>query len=1057
MNLYPEIGQLATVRRRPFVVTEIIPAAAGLSGDATRANHLIKLSSVEDDGLGEELQVIWEVEPGTSVHEKSTLPDPNSFDHPKRLQAFLDAVRWGAVSQADDKALQSPFRSGIEVDEYQLDPVVRALSMPRVNLLIADDVGLGKTIEAGLVVQEMILRHRVRTVLIVCPSSLQVQWQEEMRDKFGLEFRIVDSETISQLRRKRGIHVNPWSHFPRLITSIDYLKRERPLRSFRETLPAGDQTAYPRAYDLLIIDEAHNVAPSGRGKYATDSMRTLAIRSLAPHFEHKLFLSATPHNGYRESFAALLELLDSQRFARAVTPDRNQLDAVMVRRMKSELKLRWDGSRRFAERVVKHLEVPYTEEERQAHHALQTYSALRLKQVTSDGERMAAEFVLKLLKKRLFSSPAAFGITLEKHMATVGGRKAATSSMATTTRDIADFSDDYANDDEYEAETGEVVGSVSQALSPLSAEEQALLRHLRDYAAKTSLRPDCKAQTLIDWLKATLRPGGQWNQERVIIFTEYRATQKWLFDLLAREGFAEGGRLEMIYGGMPSDQREPIKAAFQAHPKESAVRILLTTDAASEGVNLQNHCSRLIHFEIPWNPNRMEQRNGRVDRHGQKATEVPIHHFVGRGFDTARTAGKVGDLEADLEFLMRAALKVETIREDLGKVGPVIAAQVEEAMLGRRTRLDTTRAELDAEPVRRMLKFERKLREQLEKLASQLHETQHELSLTPEHIENVVRVGLDLAGQPALIPVEAPGIWPDSTGVRKTCPVFRLPALSSSWAQCADGLAHPHTKRVRPIVFDAALAAGRDDVVLAHLNHRLVQMCLRLLRAEIWSLDNQAKRLSRVSACVVDDAALTHPAVIAHGRIVVLGGDNHRLHEEIIAAGGALIEGRFSRLNVGDTKAALAAATDTPAPEAIEARFQALWPKHRDALLAALEARRVERTKNLEKNLDERAEKEANKLKTVMTELQRAIQAELDRKDGPQLLLDLGGDEPGKQQRERDMAALRRRLNEIPEEIRRESDHIRSRFANPSARLFPVAVTWLIPRRAVLEITVGRS
>jgi SNF2 family DNA or RNA helicase len=156
-----------------------------------------------------------------------------------------------------------------------------------------------------------------------------------MRDKFGLEFRIIDSEAISHLRRKRGIHVNPWSHFPRLITSIDFLKRERPLRTFRETLPAGDQPSYPRAYDLLIVDEAHNVAPSGRGKYATDSMRTLAIRSLAPHFEHKLFLSATPHNGYRESFAALLELLDSQRFARAVTPDRTQLDAVMVRRMKS--------------------------------------------------------------------------------------------------------------------------------------------------------------------------------------------------------------------------------------------------------------------------------------------------------------------------------------------------------------------------------------------------------------------------------------------------------------------------------------------------------------------------------------------------------------------------------------------------------------------------------------------------------------------------------------------------------------------------------------------------
>ncbi|MBX9794209.1 MAG: helicase, partial [Burkholderiaceae bacterium] len=336
-------------------------------------------------------------------------------------------------------------------------------------------------------------------------------------------------------------------------------------------------------------------------------------------------------------------------------------------------------------------------------------------------------------------------------------------------------------------------------------------------------------------------------------------------------------------------------------------------------------------------------------------------------------------------------------------------------------------------------------------------DTKHELNLTPEHIENVVRVGLDLAGQPALIPVELDGIWPDPTGMRKTCPVFRLPALTNSWAQCADGLAHPHSKKLRPIVFDAALATGRDGVVLAHLNHRLVQMCLRLLRAEIWSLGSQSKHLSRVSACVVDDSALSHPVVIAHGRIVVLGGDNHRLHEEVITAGGALVEGRFNRLNVSETKAALAAMTDVPVPASIEAKFQALWPKQRDALLNALEARRVERTKNLEKNLDELAEKEVNKIAAVMTELQRSIQLELTDKDNPQLMLDLGGDEPGRQQRERDLDALRRRFNEIPDEIARESEHIRSRFANPSARLFPVAVTWLIPRRDVHAVTGGKA
>src|ERR1039457_2157858 len=242
------------------------------------------LSSIEDDALGEELQVVWELEPGTSVQQSLSLPEPLGFDSPARLEAFLNAVRWGAASTADIRSIQAPFRSGIDIEDYQLDPVVRAVQMPRVNLLIADDVGLGKTIEAGMVALELTIRHRARRILIVCPSALQIQWKEQMRDKFGLDFRIVDSTLMKELRRSRGIHVNPWSHFPRLITSIDFLKRERPLRLFKETLPAEGESIYPRRYDVLVLDEAHNCAPAGRGKYATDSQRTEAIRLLSPHF-----------------------------------------------------------------------------------------------------------------------------------------------------------------------------------------------------------------------------------------------------------------------------------------------------------------------------------------------------------------------------------------------------------------------------------------------------------------------------------------------------------------------------------------------------------------------------------------------------------------------------------------------------------------------------------------------------------------------------------------------------------------------------------------------------
>jgi SNF2 family DNA or RNA helicase len=605
--------------------------------------------------------VVWEIEPGVHSPDKSGLPNLEGFDVPHTFDAFLDAVTWGSVSQADDKALQAPFRSGIDVDDYQLDPVVRALKMPRVNLLIADDVGLGKTIEAGLVAQELILRHRARTILIICPSSIQVQWREEMRDKFGLEFRIVDRDLLSELRRKRGIHVNPWSHFPRLITSIDFLKRERPMRQFRETLPAGDEAAYPRPYDLMIVDECHNVAPSGRGKYAIDSQRTQAIRGLTPFFEHKLFLSATPHNGYKESFSALLELLDDQRFARTVPPNRTQLEAVMVRRLKSELKLRWNGSRRFAERVVDHIEVPYTETERQVHENLQQYTALRAKSAATPAQRFAAEFVLKLLKKRLFSCPAAFASTLEKHAKSVGagGQSAGSSWMQRLSAD-----DDCQDDDEYEEDAAEKVETASRHSAPLTGEEAAILKNLRTWANTAASQADTKARELVAWLHKTHKPGGKWSNERVIIFTEYRATQKWLHGILAAEGLAANDRLMTIYGGLPLDEREKIKAAFQSDPAESSIRILLATDAASEGVNLQNHCHRLIHYEIPWNPNRMEQRNGRVDRHGQKNDEVRIFHFVGKGFDATKPGQAPGDLEGDLEFLLRAAIKAAAFLAD---------------------------------------------------------------------------------------------------------------------------------------------------------------------------------------------------------------------------------------------------------------------------------------------------------------------------------------------------------------------------------------------------------
>ena len=1040
----PEQGQLVQVRSRPWVVDEVkastLPSSAFKSPIAS-PQHLLTLSSVEDDGLGEELQVIWEVEPGAKIVEKAALPEPTSFDPPAMLDAFLDAVRWGAASTADLKNIQSPFRSGIIIEDYQLDPVVRAIQMPRVNLLIADDVGLGKTIEAGMVALELILRHRARKILIVCPSSLQIQWRDQMRDKFGLDFRIVDSNLLRDLRRRRGIHVNPWSHFPRLITSIDFLKRERPKRLFHETLPGQGEAIYPRKYDLMILDEAHNCAPSGIGRYATDSLRTQVLRELVPHFEHKLFLTATPHNGYSESFSALLELLDNQRFSRITEPDRKQLDAVMVRRLKSDPGFAFDdsGIRRFPPRILESIEVPYTDEEREIHSALRQYTKLRSAQAEDNAARFATEFVLKTLKKRLFSCPAAFLTTLEQHEHSLktARRKAAKPSFKTLQLELDRLDEEYADDTDYDEATADALDTATRLFAEPTAAEVSLLKKMRDWAQRAKGQRDSKVKQLVNWLNQHLKVNGKWSHERVIIFTEYRATQNWLKEVMAVEGFTDGDRLLTMHGGMDSKTREEVKAAFQTSPEASPVRILLATDAASEGLDLQNFCSRLIHYEIPWNPNRMEQRNGRVDRHGQKGDKVQVFHFVGKGYKERAERqfnGPVSDLEADLEFLMRVAKKIETIREDLGKVGTVIAEQVEEAMLGRRTTLNTEKAEKEAEPIRKMLKFERDLQKQVKALMDQYRETKRELRLTPENIRQVVSVGLSLAGQPALIPTKTD----DGTACD------RLPPMKGSWAACAEGLEHPHSKVIRPITFHHDDAKDRDDVVLVHLNHRLPQMCLRLLRAEVWAERGRSK-LQRVTARVVPNSVLDTPVLIGHARLMVIGGDNARLHEEVIAAGGYIKDSKWgSRLTVGQLESALAGATnDEPSPT-VQERLLRIYPLFVTQLRSALEIRMQQMVDGLQKKLAERADKEAKDIESILTELKKAIEKELN---DPEYIQGLLFDDPEQERFERNKDAMRTRVKEIPDEIQRETSAIRERFANPQARMFPVAVTFLVPNK----------
>ena len=1037
----PEPGELVEVRRRQWLVSGVLPHFE--QEDAYKRQDLVTLESIEEDSDGERISVVWQIEPGARILEKAGLPRIEGYDSNVRFEAFLNAVRWGIATNVDRSNLLSPFRSGITIEDYQLDPLVRAIDMARVNLLIADDTGLGKTVEAGLVVQELLIRHRARSVLIIAPASDLSNWKREMREKFGLNFEIIDSAFIKEFRRERGIQANPWTAFPFLVASMDWIKQGEGFRLLKDALPP--EMTYPRKFDILIVDEAHNVASSGRGQYAKASLRTKAIQRIAPHFSHHLFLSATPHNGYKESFTSLLELLDNQRFARTVEPTAAQLQQVMVRRLKSSI-VDKDGNPVFPKRELLALEIDYSQKERHIHGLLKRFMEARLKSVEKAGARLGTAFVMLLLKKRLFSSPAAFAKTIEKYRCSAGlgsaddggaKRKLMLSSLYDAIQRAQEDAADEREVEEAEAEAIEMDGRLSVPFSP---EEERMLDELCAWGRKNSMAEDAKAAAILKWLDGHLKTGGEFNGERVILFTEFMDTHSWLKTILAHHGY--GGEMLMeLHGSLPLDKRDAVINAFQSKPGPSSpVRILLATDAASEGINLHNYCKYMIHVEIPWNPNVMEQRNGRIDRHGQRAKTVYIWHPVGKGFDPEKTTDiQPGDIESDGYFLLRAAKKVDAIREDLGCVGGVLNAQIQDAMLGRSSRLDADVQNFRRERAKRMLALEKELSARIAKLHENLVSSRKDANLTPENVRRAVETALELAGKPPLEKVKVDG------GNGETV-AWKVPIFTDSWREAAVGLPHPHTGTVRPVTFDGDVVKNRDDIVLAHLNHSLVRMSLRLLREEVWK-SGPGSRMNRVAVRSV--SGIEHPMVYVWSRLLIVGGDHLRLHEELTYSGGELKADTYRRESlVGRLQKLLE--ESKPVEEVSDRVFDVLkerFAKFEKAVVNAYEARSRERLESLLSTLEKRENSELRDVNDLLDELERNIRKELDVEQDAerytQLTFDFG--EEDIQELKRDFAALRARLDQIPSEREEEINLIKRHYSDPRILTFPAAVMFLVP------------
>lgn len=1024
-----------------WAVTDVVEQGISRSpADETIAGlqHVVTLQALGEDDLGDELRVIWELEVGQTLAPDQGLPErinPDAFDDPNRLGAFVDAVRWGAVTSADDKAYQAPFRSGANVEAYQLEPLRRALQAPRTNLLLADDVGLGKTIEAGLVVQELLLRHRARSVVVLCPPSLSLKWQDEMRDKFGLDFVVVNSERMAELRRIRGLNANPFRLFPRTIVSMAWLRSARAQRLLRDIYADVDDSKSGRryAFDVLVVDEAHHVAPAsptvvGRNRgYAVDSQRTVYTRELAERCEHRLFLSATPHNGHTESFTALLEMIDNRRFSRGADLDEAALKDVTVRRLKAEI-----TSKNFKTRQI--APIPFTPTRDEQDRFEQLTQLLRASKKLN-GREQGGDLVGMLLKKRFLSSPVSFGRTLAGFVETHAhpGSPLAASLFDDDDEVLREVLGSDASDEEEGRRDHPEFLALQQrkGTDPLTAATSTQLDGLVEWGLSFESRPDSRLDALVRFLDAICRPAREWTNERVVVFTEYADTLHWIVGVLKAKGYRD--RLEVIEGSTDAEERELVRQRFGADPAGEPVRVLVATDSAGEGIDLQAHCHRLVNFDIPFNPSRLEQRIGRIDRYGQTHTPE-IFHFV-----PDKTASTY---TADMDFMARIAKKVGQVAADLGSVNQVIDLDIQQHF-SPSPRRSTVVDDKAATIINKTLAGGLELNRQLDELSRSFADKQRDLHLTPAATERVVATALDITRQN---PLKLVG--DDRTDAR----VFEVPTLSARWQKSLEGLTTRLDATPRPITFDPSAltdpenGSQRADLVAIHLGHPLLQRSARLLRN---GLMTSGTDISRVTAVVLD--GLDASCVAAVSRLVLVGRGGLRLHEEVFVTGL-----RIRAQDLAEEKAlglldrALDAGDHRDASPTGRSHLAALWngdgSRLRERLTAAMERRAETRQQRVEAQLVSREQADADRARRIFSAFRRNLTdsiARLHREDDEHLdMLPLADDQQA--QRTKDQRAMETRLDSLADEEQRELEAIRARYTDVKPYVTAVALVFAL-------------
>lgn len=633
------IGSIVRTRGREWVV---VPSP----DDDTDVLYIRPLGGNDEDVTGV-LPDIEHVESATFP-----LPDPTDFGDQYSARLLRDAVRLNVRSGA------GPFRSfgriAVEPRSYQLVPLLMALRLDPVRMMIADDVGIGKTIEAGLIARELLDRGEIRRIAVVCPVHLCEQWQAELRTKFDIDAEIVRPGTVRRLERPLGPDQSVFDAYPFVIVSIDYVKNQRRRHEFLRACP-----------EFVIVDEAHTCAAAGHQSGSQQQRHQLLqdlVNGNAPGSKerHLILTTATPHSGVEDAFRSLLTLLDLEfevlppdEEMSADHPLRRKLARQLVQRRRPNIRAYLDEETAFPERLTREVTWRMSREGQAFFDAVLTYARNLVDQSSNLGQhqqRVSWWAALALLRATI-SSPDAAAASLRTKASGINRRGADGIMIPGDIESIDEQGERSVLDVDVE-DFGEVDDVVAGAdTSDLLASDGSVgaerdrrtLRNLIVQAESLVGKRDPKLQKAGDELEALLKDG-----YRPIVFCRYIRTAEYLADHLGKR--FKDVTVEAVTGSLPPEERKQRVTDLGRQPKH----ILVATDCLSEGINLQEHFDAVMHYDLAWNPTRHEQREGRVDRFGQERAEIRTIMFYGEDNPVDR---------AVMDVLLR---KAETIRKRLG-------------------------------------------------------------------------------------------------------------------------------------------------------------------------------------------------------------------------------------------------------------------------------------------------------------------------------------------------------------------------------------------------------